>query len=47
MVVLGCLLGLGLLFDFNTEIVPLPRVLVGGSTNSATANMFISITRYV
>lgn len=32
---------------FNTEVIPLPRALVGGSTNSATANTFISIMRYV
>lgn len=43
----GVLFGLGVLFGFNAEIIPLCRVLVGGSTNSAMANMFISIMRYV
>lgn len=37
----------GVLFHFNAEILPLPRVSVGGSMNSAMANMFISIMRYV
>lgn len=40
----GCL---GVLFWFNAEIISLRRVLAGGSMNSATASMFISIMRYV
>jgi len=43
----GILFCLGVLFCFNTKMTPLPRVLAGGSTNSAMANMFTSIMRYV
>lgn len=38
---------LGILFHFNAKILPVPRALVGGSMNSAMANMFINIMRYV